>query len=188
VSTGLIILIVVAVLILLALLVLMPRMRAKSEERKAQKELESRRERVATEHRETASTRATEADKAEQEAEIAQQRARAQRAEAERHEAEAKMHERGLADDQLVEDHERDRFGGVTGANGTTGADRDRTVDRTDDRAVEGTRTDAGEQQPAARQATAGDERRAEGSEPGSETEYEHGRKDEAAARESRRP
>ena len=38
-----------------------------------------------------------------------------ERAEAERHEAEAKMHERGLADDKLVEDHERDRFAGVTG-------------------------------------------------------------------------
>ena len=126
-STGLIIAIVVVVLILLALLFMLPRMRAKSEERKAQRELESRRERVATEKRETASARHTEAEKAEQEAEIAQQRARAQRAEAEQHETEAKMHERGLADDQLVEDHERDRFAGVTGGNGTTDADRDRT-------------------------------------------------------------
>ena len=33
------------------------------------------------------------------------------------------MHERGLADDQLIEDHERDRFAPVTGGNGTTDAD-----------------------------------------------------------------
>ena len=40
-STGLIIAIVVVVLLLIGLLVMLPRMRAKSEERKAQKELES---------------------------------------------------------------------------------------------------------------------------------------------------
>ena len=128
-STGLIIAIVVVVVILLALLLLLPKMRAKSNERKAQKELESRRDRVATEHRETATARQTEADRAEQEAEIAQQKARAQRAEAERHESEAKLHERGLADDKLVEDHERDRFSGVTGDTDRTG-DPDRTGDR----------------------------------------------------------
>ena len=163
-STGLIIAIVVVVLLLIGLLVLMPRMRAKSEERKAQKELESRRERVATEHRETASTRAGEADRAEQEAEIAQQKARAQRAEAERHESEAKLHERGLADDQLVEDHERDRFSGVTGDNGS-------------DRADDTVRTE-GDERPVARQET------------GDNTEYEQGREDERVAeeRETRRP
>ena len=159
-STGVIIAIVVVVLLLIGLLVLMPRMRAKANERKAQKELESRRERVATEHRETASTRASEADRAEQEAEIARQKAQAQRAEAERHESEAKLHERGLADDQLVEDHERDRFSGVTGGNGT---------DRTD----EDQRTADADERPAARQATGADV----------DTEYEQGREDETATR-----
>jgi hypothetical protein len=119
-STGVIIAIIVVVVLLVGVLVMLPRMRAKSEQRKAQRELEGRRERVATEHRETASVRATEADKAEQEAEIAAQRARAERAEADKHEAEAQMHDRGLADDELIEDHERDRFAPVTGGNGTT--------------------------------------------------------------------
>lgn len=158
-STGVIIAIVVVVLLLIGLMVLMPRMRAKANERKAQKELESRRERVATEHRETASARTGEADRAEQEAEIAQQKARAQRAEAERHESEAKLHERGLADEQLVEDHERDRFSGVAGGNGT---DRSEADQRTAD-----------DERPAARQAGAGDD----------DTEYEQGREDEAATR-----
>jgi FtsZ-interacting cell division protein ZipA len=172
-STGLIIAIVVVVLLLIALLVMLPRMRAKSEERKAQKELESRRGRVATEHRETASERATEAERAEQEAEIAQQKARAERAEADRHEAEAKMHDRGLADDKLVEDHERDRFAGVAGG------DRTDDADSTDDTA----RAQQGDE-PGARQATAGEGDAA--TRP--DSEYEQGREDEAAAREPRRP
>lgn len=165
-STGLIIAIVVVVLLLIGLLVLMPRMRAKANERKAQKELGSRRDRVATEHRETASARAGEADRAEQEAEIAQQKARAQRAEAEQHESEAKLHERGLADDKLVEDHERDRFSGVTGGNGTDRTDADQ---RDDDDAARS----EGDERPAARQAGAGDDN----------TGYEQGREDEAATR-----
>ena len=185
-STGLIILIVVVALLLIGLLVMLPRMRAKSQERKAQRELESRRERVATEHRETASVRATEADRAEQEAEIAQQKARAERAEAERHEAEAKMHERGLADDKLVDDHERDRFASVTGDNGTdadrrdddgvTRGDVDR--DRTD---AEGRPVAAGDE-PAARQATTGDE-----TADRPNTEYQQGRQDERIAEERTR-
>jgi hypothetical protein len=183
-STGLIIAIIVVVLILLALLFLLPRIRAKANEKKAQRELESRRERVATEKRETASARQTEAEKAEQEAEIAQQRARAQRAEAERHEAEARMHERGLADDQLVEDHERDRFAGVTGDNGTDTVRRDDAAyggaDRTD---AEGRPVAAGEE-PAARQATTADETAGAG---GPNTEYEQGREDERIAEERTR-
>ena len=158
-STGVIIAIVVVVLILVALLFMLPRMRSKANERKAQKELESRRDRVATEHRETASERAGEAERAEQEAEIAQQKARAQRAEAEKHEAEAKMHERGLADDKLVDDNERDRFAGVTGGNSTTDADR------TDD---ETARDEPVEQQHAT-------------------TAYEQGREDERAEEEGTR-
>ena len=144
-STGVIIAIVVVVLLLVALLVLLPRMRAKAQERKAQRELESRREAVATEHRETASVRATEADKAEQEAEIAAQRARAERAEADKHEAEAQMHDRGLADDQLIEDHERDRFAPVTGGNGTTTETESRTgADEADARQRPGNEYDQG--------------------------------------------
>ena len=122
-SAGLIFLIVVVALIVIGLVFLMPRMRAKAEERKAARELESRRERVATEHREAASTRSTRAERAEQEAAVAQQNAQRERAEAERLEQEAQLHERGLADDKLIEDDERDRFDGVSGSTAT--ADRD---------------------------------------------------------------
>ena len=132
-STGLIVAIIIVALIVIGLLVLMPRLRAKAAEKKAQRELESRRERVATEHREAASTRTTAADRAEQEAAIAQQNAQRERAEAERLEQEAQMHERGLADDKLIEDDERDRFQNVTGdtrgdtADDDTGATRANT-------------------------------------------------------------
>jgi hypothetical protein len=164
-STGLIIAIVVIVLILIALLVMLPRMRAKAQEQKARKELESRRDRVATEKREAGSTRASEAEKAEQQAVVAQQQAKAQRAEAEKLEAEAQLHERGLADDELIEDHERDRFGNVTGL-------------RRDDDDAE-TRADS------RRDAVAGDdERRPAAHEAGGDadrtrSDYEQGRVDE---------
>ena len=158
-STGLIIAIVIVVLILIALLVLLPRMRAKAEERKAAKELEGRRERVATEHREEASTRASRAERAEQEAVMAQKNAEVERAQAERHEQEAQLHERGMADDKLIDDHERDRFGGVSN---TATAERDDRVEG-DDRAGirDGTTRDAS----------------------GANSEYEQGREDERETR-----
>ena len=170
-STGLIIAIVVIVLILIALLVLLPRMRAQAQERKAKKELEGRRERVATENREAASTRASEAEKAEQQAVVAQQQAKAQRADAERLEAEAQMHERGLADDKLIEDHERDRFDGVAG----TGHD-ERAAETRADNADARTGTAGGDVReggrPAAREA-------GDGGDAADRTDYEQGRVDE---------
>jgi type II secretory pathway pseudopilin PulG len=129
-STGLIIAIVVVALILVGLLVLMPRMRAKAEERKAAKELGSRRERVATEHRDEASTRTSRAEQAEQEAAIAQKNAQVERAQAERLEEEAQLHERGLADHKLIDDDERDRFDGVSGGTATAGDRDDRPASR----------------------------------------------------------
>jgi hypothetical protein len=113
--TELIIGVALVVLVLVALLVLLPRMRAKAEEGKATKELESRRERVAGEHRQEAGARSASAEESERKAAIAHQTAKSERAEAERLEQEAQLHERGLADDKLIDDHERDRFEGVAG-------------------------------------------------------------------------
>jgi len=138
-STGLIVAIVVVALILVALFVLMPRMRRKAEERRTARELGRRRDRVATDHREHASTRAAEAERAERKARMAQQEAERERAEAQRLEASAEMHERGLADDQLIEDHERDRFAPVAG----TDADPD-DADRRPEDAYEQGRADEG--------------------------------------------
>jgi predicted Holliday junction resolvase-like endonuclease len=96
-STGAIVAIVVAAaIIILILAVLMPRMRAKQEERR----LVSRRQEVAGAHRERAQDRIAEADLAEKEAQR-------RRAEAELHETRAEMHDRGLADDNLEQEHGR---------------------------------------------------------------------------------
>jgi hypothetical protein len=130
-STGLIIAIVVVVLILLALAFLLPRMRANNARRKAQQELEGRRERAAEEHRSEASNREAAADEAEQRARMAQAAAEKERAEANLQNQRATMHDRGLADEEIVDPDERDRFADVSG--GTT--DRDGDGHTADDRA-----------------------------------------------------
>lgn len=125
-STWLIVTIVVVGLILLGLLFLLPRMRRKGLEREAEKQLEARRDQVATEHREEASTRASRAEAAERQAVIAQREAEAERARAEQHEHRAQLHERGLADDELMGDTPGGRSDHESGASarGDGGADR----------------------------------------------------------------
>jgi predicted Holliday junction resolvase-like endonuclease len=96
-STGTIVVIVVAALILIAIFaILMPRLRARREERL----IEGRRQEVAEAHREHADTRMAQAEMAEREA-------RAQRAEAELHQQRAEMHQRGMADEDLEQEHGR---------------------------------------------------------------------------------
>ena len=96
-STGAIIaIIVVAVIVIAVIAIALPRMRAKARER----EVVRRRNEVAEAHRDRASDRAARAEEAEQVA------AR-ERAEAELHETRARLHERGLADEELDDEHER---------------------------------------------------------------------------------
>jgi FtsZ-interacting cell division protein ZipA len=110
-STGLIIAIIVAVLIILAILFfVLPRARRQAQVKARERELGQRRERVATEHRDTATEREREAEAAEQRARMAQAEAERERADAQLHQERAQMHERGLADHELVEDHEREQF------------------------------------------------------------------------------
>ena len=137
-STGLIIAIVVAVLIILALIVLLPRMRGTAQQQKAERELHSRRETVASEHRQAAEAGENRAEIAERKARIAEQEAQRDRAEAKLQSERAEMHDRGLADDELIDDSERDRFAGVTGpgsGDSDSGADRDGDGHTLDDRA-----------------------------------------------------
>jgi hypothetical protein len=163
-STGLIIAIVVAAVVILGLLLfLMPRMRAKAREREAQRELHQRRERVADEHRTAATERERSAEMAERKARMAQQEAERERAEANLRRERAEMHERGEADDELIEDHERDRFQGVGGS-----ADRDADGHTMDDRARAATGRDENGMRSADMQA-----------EGAPDTEYERGRMDE---------
>jgi hypothetical protein len=168
-STGLIIAIIVVALILIALAVMLPRMRETARRKQAERELDNRRQAVAGEHRSEAAQRQEQADRAEQKARMAQQAAERERAEASLQNERADMHERGLADDQLIEDHERDRFADVAntgtaprGAEGDVApADRDADGHTLDDRA----RAATGRDDEAGRGAVSPD--------------YERGREDE---------
>jgi hypothetical protein len=164
-STGLIIAIVVAALLLIALFAfVLPRARRNAQVKARERELGQRRERAADEQRTEAAERNRQAEMAEQKARMAETEAKRERAEAELREQRAQMHEQGMADHELVDESERDRFAG-------TSAMRD----------------DATSDEPAPLRddttgATSADGRPMH--EP--ETEYEHGREDEAAMRDGR--
>jgi FtsZ-interacting cell division protein ZipA len=168
-STGLIIAIVVAALILIALFAfVLPRARRTAQVKKRERELEQRREDRAEEHRAEAAERRSEAEMAEQRARMAQTEAQRERAEAEMREQRAEMHERGMADDELIDEHERDRFAGTSAMRDEPAAtrdDEDRTTTTADDRS-----TSADDDRPM--------------HEPTSD--YEQGRVDEAREREGR--
>jgi FtsZ-interacting cell division protein ZipA len=125
-STGLIIAIVVIALILLVLFAfVLPRARRGAEMKKRERELEQRREHRAEEHRVEAAERRNQAEMAEQKARMAETEAQRERAEADMREQRAQMHERGMADDELIDDSERDRFAGTSATRDEPAAMRD---------------------------------------------------------------
>ena len=177
-STALIIVIVVAVLLLIALFAfVLPRARRKAQVQKRERELGQRRERAAEEQRTEASERNRQAEMAEQKARMAETEAKRERAEAEMREQRAQMHEQGMADHELIDEHERDKFAGTSAMRDDTSDDEPAPMGD-DDRAVraDGTTTGAGTG------STAADGRPMH--EP--DTEYQQGREDEAAARDGR--
>jgi len=130
-STGLIIVLIVAVLILVALFaVVLPRARKKAEVQKRERELGQRRERVADEHRTEAAERTRHAEEAEQKARMADAEAKRERAEAELREERAQMHERGMADHELIDESERDKFAGTSAVGGDEPAPTRQDPDR----------------------------------------------------------
>jgi hypothetical protein len=158
-STGAIIAIVVVALIVIALLAFMlPKMRRKAEVQKRERELQDRRERAVEEQRSEANARERQATEAEQRARIAAKEAEAQRAQAELHQERAGLHEQGMADHELIDESERERFADVTGS-----ARHDRDGDGVDDR----------------REAVTGRDDR-DGGTP--DNDYQRGRRDEAIA------
>ena len=114
-STGLIIAIVVIALILVALFAfVLPRARRTAQVKARERELHQRREHRAAEQREEAVERRSHAEMAEQRAKLAEAEAQRERAEAEMREQRAQMHERGMADQELIDHRERDRFAGTS--------------------------------------------------------------------------
>jgi hypothetical protein len=140
-TTGAIIAIVVAALLVIAVVAfLLPRMRHKAQIQKRERELQQRRDRVANEHRSEAEQRDHQASQAEQRARIAQKEAEAERAQAQLHQERAGLHEKGMADDELIDDHEREKFKGTSAMSPTADrdgdgrSDHDRDGDGRDDR------------------------------------------------------
>lgn len=169
-STGLIIAIVVVVLILLALIAfVLPRARRQAELRARERELGERRDEVVSQHQDLAGQRDREADAAERKAQLAQAEADQQRSQAKVHEQKAGMHERGLADDELIDESERDRFAPA--------------LEKRDEERAEGGRTEGGitsspreggrAHEPTGTDPAAGDATR---------SQYEQGRVDERQA------
>lgn len=151
-TTGAIIAIVVVAIILIALVLMIPRMRARAVEQKRRRELENRRSAEAERHRTEAGERERRAEMAEQKARMAQQTAERERADARLHEERATMHERGMADDELIADDEREEFAGVAG----TG------TDTTDEREFDRDRTTAADEPGTMRSGVVDDERAAD--------------------------
>jgi hypothetical protein len=128
-TTGAIIAIVVVALIVIALLAfVLPRMRARARVQKRERELQQRRESVAGEHRAEADARQRQASEAEQRAKIAQREAEAERAQASLHAERAQLHERGMADHELIDESERDRFAGTSAMSGNGVDDRQESM------------------------------------------------------------
>jgi hypothetical protein len=120
-----IIVIVVVVALVLALLLLLRRFGDRARVKKRELELRQRRKQVVSEHREEAETRERKAEEAERRARMAEQEANRERAEAQLRQEKADLHERGLADHDLVEEHERDRFAGTSAVATSGGDDRE---------------------------------------------------------------
>src|SRR4051794_29391585 len=165
-TTGAIIAIVVVALIIIALLAfVLPRMRARARVQKQERELQNRRERVAGEHRAEADVRGRQAAEAEQRARLAEREAQAAKAQAELHAERAGVHERGMADHELIDDSERDRFAETSAMSPGTDRDGDGVPDREEtDRPARFTRRDGDATDGSL---AAGDD-------------YERGRRDEA--------
>jgi FtsZ-interacting cell division protein ZipA len=112
-STGLIIAIVVAALILIALFAFVLSRARRSAESKRANASSSRVARVAGEQRAEAEERRSQAAMAEQRAQMAESEAKRERAETE---LRAQMHEGGMADHELVDASEHERFAGTSAA------------------------------------------------------------------------
>lgn len=111
---AIIVIAVVVVALLVALFVFLPTVRERARLKARERELGQRREHAATEQREVAEQHLSRAEAAEQHARIAAEEARRERAEADLRQERAGLHERGLADHELIEDDERERFAGTS--------------------------------------------------------------------------
>jgi len=107
---AIIVIVVVVALALIGLFLLLPRIRERGRVKKRELELRQRRKQAVSEQREEAERRERQAEIAEHRARIAQREAQRERAEAQLRQERAALHERGMADHELIKEHERDKF------------------------------------------------------------------------------
>ena len=88
--------------------------RQRARVKRGELELRQRRRQAANAERADADIRARQADEAGRRARIAEQEARRQHAEAQLGREKAALHERGMADDELIAESERERFAGTS--------------------------------------------------------------------------
>src|SRR5579859_2439749 len=115
---AVIVIVVVVVAAIALLFAFLPRLRERSRIRARERKLGSRRETVISEHREAAEGRMRRAEEAQQRARIAELEAQRERTEADLNHEKARKHEAGLADHELIDQEERDRFAGTSAVNG----------------------------------------------------------------------
>ncbi len=115
---AIVVIAVVVVALLVVLGVFIPRIRERARVKRRERELGQRRDRVVSQQREEADAHVSRAEAAEQRARIASLQARQERAEADLRVERADLHERGLADHELIEEHEREHFAGTSAAAG----------------------------------------------------------------------
>jgi FtsZ-interacting cell division protein ZipA len=121
-STEAIIVIAAAAIVIIVLTAFtLSRTRNRSGRERAEKELYARRERAVSQSREEAQAHERRAEKAQGEARRAEHVAEREHAEAEIAHERAERHAAARADEDLVGDHERDRFADVTGLEERTG-------------------------------------------------------------------
>jgi FtsZ-interacting cell division protein ZipA len=115
-STVLVVVIVVVVVVVVIglLLARLPKARERVRLQRRQSELSERRGQAVDDHRDEAASRERQAEVAEQRARIAAQEAERERAESQLAEEKARLHERGLADHELIDSDERQRFAGTS--------------------------------------------------------------------------
>ena len=111
-TVAIVVIVAVVVIILVAFMLVAPRARENARIKRRERELDQRRDKVVTGHRQEAAERERKAELAEQRARVADQEAQRDRAEV--REEKATLHERGLADQDLIDEDEREHFAGTS--------------------------------------------------------------------------
>ncbi len=143
-TTAIIAIVIAALLIIAVVAFMLPRMRRKAQIQKRERELQQRRDRVAGEHRaEAEAARAPGQSRPSSERGSPSGKPRPSAPRRELHQERAGLHERGMADDELIDESEREKFAGTSAMSTDRDGDgvddsREATADGRQDRDADG--------------------------------------------------